>query len=1153
MAGSGVVADLVVHVGADIADAESGLDSLNSKVEGSGANFGKASGVMAAGATAIGAGLVGSIMAAGDFEQVMNEVGVTSGATGEQFSLLSDLAMDIGKNTVFSATEGAQAISELSKAGISTTDILNGAAVGAANLAAAGGVDMPRAAEVMSNAMNAFSIDGTRAADVADIFAGAANASAADVNSLAMGLSQVAPSAAGLGISLEDTVAQLALFSDYGMQGSDAGTSMKTMLSSLTPSTKAAREAFVKLGLSTDGVNNAFFDANGQFVGMEAASGLLYDSLKGLTDEQRAMALETIFGSDASRAAEITFQAQKAAVEGTGQGYAGYRAAVEASGQATDVANAKMAGMNGAIESLKGSLETAGIVIGSAFTPAIEAGADAVNNAISFFLNLPGPIQTLISVVIAATGGILALGAGIGLIMGPLGAMLSGVTALGGGIAAVVGPAAAAEGGTLSLSAAFGAILGPLALVVAAIAGLYVAYQTNFLGFADGVNFAVEGIKGALSALGPLFTTVGDAINTFATAFTSGGLQAALDTLPASLSAVGEAFGNLGTQITDHLNNIDWANVAANFGTKAQEMLTALSNGFVTYMPTVVSGLITLATAIPNALISVAPLFLTKGGEIMGQLLQGITDKSPDIMAGLQTLSDGMAAAFNTAGEALLTKGTELIGSLKTGIDQKWPEVTAWLGSVAGLATTALGTLASTFLAQGIELLQGLKDGVDQKWPEVPGFLATVAGLVVAALGTLAETLKPAGTALITGLKSAIDAAWPQIPGWLATVAGLAITAIGDLTTTLGAAGTALITGLYTAATTYWPTVSAWIGTIASLAVTAIGDLIATFTPAGEALLTGLKTGIDTGWATVQTWLAGLGDLALSAVGDLSGALVSAGASLISGLMSGITSMIPDLIGQLGGITASLPDWKGPESTDKKILFQSGVWIMEGLIDGVQSQETDLRNCFGDITSTIHSDVSSTWNDKTFYNDGQEAGLSLLQGAQSMGDEIRDGIQQMVSTIWGDIEAGIDSLKSDTEAAINDAATGLEDDYSDTKEKTKENDKAKSKADRRAGRTPATSTMAAADDGLSKQEQRQQDREDKRAARADKRDSKDTPSSTSSRLSSVASKVTPTGPITIYQSNMFTIDIKKLEDMIEAGKFIRDLEPTRTIYLEVSE
>jgi TP901 family phage tail tape measure protein len=224
------VATLNAVVTADTGDFDSKIDSANQKTDSfasgtdraatSAANFGGASLAMQAGAIGIEAGLVNAVMAAGDFQSSINEIGAVSGASADQLSQLSDMALKVGQDTSFSAQQGAEAISELSKAGIGIPDILNGAAMATANLAAAAGEDMPTAATQMSNAMNTFQISGDQAASVADTLAAAANSSSADVSQLAQGLAQVGPSASGLGLSLQETVAQLALFSNYGMQGS---------------------------------------------------------------------------------------------------------------------------------------------------------------------------------------------------------------------------------------------------------------------------------------------------------------------------------------------------------------------------------------------------------------------------------------------------------------------------------------------------------------------------------------------------------------------------------------------------------------------------------------------------------------------------------------------------------------------------------------------------------------------------------------------------------------------------------------------------------------------------------------------------------------------------------------------------------------------
>lgn len=517
------MAELEVTVTAETSDADAKLsatgqqiDDLGTKASSSSANFAAASAAMAAGAVGISAGIADAVSMAGNFQASMNEIGAVTGATATEMAALSDMALQVGQDTAFSAQEGAQAISELGKAGIPIPDILNGAAMATADLAAAAGVDMPRAAEVMANSMNVFQLSGDQAANVADTLAAAANSSASDVNSLAMGMTQAGPAAAGLGLSLQETVAQLALFSNYGMQGSDAGTSFKTMIAGLTPATKAAKSAFAELGLATAETSNVFFDANGNFVGMEEATRLLYDALAPLSDEQRLIAEETIFGSDASRAAEITFQAQKAAVEGTAAGYSDLLAAVQPAGQATEVANAKMAGMNGALEALSGSIDTAKIAFGMAFLPAVEMAAEGLAQLVNVFIGLPEPVQNVISFITAGAAAFLGIGSAVGFVVGPMGAFLAALAPLAGAIAAIAVP---------------------LALVVAALAALYVAYQTNFLGFADGVNTAVAGLQSAFAQISAGIT---DLVANFQSLVASG-----MDPVSAAVAALSGALPGL--------------------------------------------------------------------------------------------------------------------------------------------------------------------------------------------------------------------------------------------------------------------------------------------------------------------------------------------------------------------------------------------------------------------------------------------------------------------------------------------------------------------------------------------------------------------------------------------------------------------------------
>ena len=247
----------------------------------------------------------GAITKSADFEARMSSIKAVTGSSAETMKQFHDAAVKAGADTAFSATEAADAIEELAKAGVSTKDILNGGLTGALNLATAGELDLKEAAEIASTALNAFKRDNLSVVDAANQLAGAANASATDVHELKYGLSMVAPVASGLGLSFKDTTNALAVFAQNGLKGSDAGTSLKTMLMNLQPQTKKQTNLMQELGIITEDGSNRFFTAEGKIKSFAEVSQVLKESLSGLTEQQQQQALKTMFGTDAVRAATI--------------------------------------------------------------------------------------------------------------------------------------------------------------------------------------------------------------------------------------------------------------------------------------------------------------------------------------------------------------------------------------------------------------------------------------------------------------------------------------------------------------------------------------------------------------------------------------------------------------------------------------------------------------------------------------------------------------------------------------------------------------------------------------------------------------------------------------------------------------------------------
>lgn len=351
---------------------------------------GKAALLMGAGITT-GLGMAVSKFA--DFDQAMSGVEAATHESAGNMELLRDAALEAGSRTVYSATEAANAIEELSKAGVATADILSGGLDGALDLAAAGGLGVADAAGIAATALKTFNLEGSDMAHVADLLAAGAGKAMGDVNDLSQALNQSSMVANATGLSIEETTAGLAAFASQGLIGSDAGTSFKSMLQSLTPTSEKAANTMDELGISA-------YDSQGNFVGLAEFAGNLQGALKDLTVEQQQAALKTIFGSDAIRAATVLY------TEGE-EGIRGWEEAVNDSGYASETAAARLDNLKGDLEALGGALETALIETGSSANDVMREIVQTVSGMIDAYTSLPKPLQgatMALGVVTAAVG-----------------------------------------------------------------------------------------------------------------------------------------------------------------------------------------------------------------------------------------------------------------------------------------------------------------------------------------------------------------------------------------------------------------------------------------------------------------------------------------------------------------------------------------------------------------------------------------------------------------------------------------------------------------------------------------------------------------------------------------------------------------------------
>lgn len=307
------------------------------------------------------------------FQAQLDSLQALTGISDSERQQMRKLALDVGQSTKYNALESVQGEEELAKAGLSTKTIKHGGLEASLNLATAGDMGLTDSANLMSNALNGYKKDNMTAAQAANYLAGAANASSADLMDIKFGLGAVGSVADGAGLSLKQTAAGLALFSNNALQGQDAGTSFKTMLLNLSPQTDKAAALMQRFGIITKDGSNQFFDAKGNAKDLADIADVLQKKLAGLTRKERSDALKKMFGTDAVRAANILY---KSGANGVREMYTEMSKVT-----ALDVARKKMDNAQGAVEQLSGAFETLQIIGAETALPLVKKAANGLGDA----------------------------------------------------------------------------------------------------------------------------------------------------------------------------------------------------------------------------------------------------------------------------------------------------------------------------------------------------------------------------------------------------------------------------------------------------------------------------------------------------------------------------------------------------------------------------------------------------------------------------------------------------------------------------------------------------------------------------------------------------------------------------------------------------
>lgn len=678
------------------ATATTKLGALGSAFHSAGSSMTKNLTVPIAGAGAAVAGV------AAKFEGAMSEVAAISGASGDELQALTDKAQEMGATTKFSASESAAALKYMAMAGWDTEAMLNGIN-GVMQLAAASGEDLASTSDIVTDAMTAFGLSADQSTRFADVLAQTANRSNTSVALMGETFKYVAPVAGALGYSIEDASVAIGLMANSGIKGSQAGTSLKNVLTNLAKPTDQVQSYMDKLNISLT-------DSAGNVKPLNQLLNEMRDGFNGLTEAEKAEYAAGIAGKEGMSGLLAIVNSSQADFDNLTE------AINNSSGAAQNVANVMMDNLGGQLTILKSTLEGIAISFGNILLPAIKKVVESLQGFLDWLNNLTDGQKELIvtiATVVAAIGPILLI----------VGKVITVATT-------VIKIVKLLKIAFVALNAVMAA--NPIGLIITVIAGLIAAlialYNKNEA-FRNFVNTAWAQIKEVISG-------VVDALVNFFTV-----------TIPGAIDSVISWFQTLADNVANFFTVVipEKINELVQWFTELPERI-GYAIGFA--IGTLANWVVSLAKKVAEIGPQVIDTVVTFFQKLPGKIWKWLTKALSDVGAWITQTGQKVAQIGPQVIEKVVSFFRSLPGKLWSALEQALSKIQEWGNNLIAWAKTAIPNVVSQIVEAfkslpnkmveiGKNLLSGLWNGINN------------------ALGSLLNGIKSIGRNIVGGFKAA--------------------------------------------------------------------------------------------------------------------------------------------------------------------------------------------------------------------------------------------------------------------------------------------------------------------------------------------------------------------------------------------------------------
>jgi TP901 family phage tail tape measure protein len=862
--------------------------------------------------------LVGNVIELGqNFTSTMSEVSAISGATGEDFEKLEACAREYGATTVFSASNAAEALKYMSLAGWDA-DQSTSALGGVLNLAAASGMELGAASDMVTDYLSAFAMEAGDAAYFADLLSYAQSHSNTTAEALGEAYKNCAANLNAAGQDVETVTSLLEGMANQGYKGSEAGTAMAAIMRDIT---NGMKDGAIKIGETSVAV----MDSQGNFRDLTDILTEVEAATNGMGDAERAVALSSTFTADSTKGLNLILN------EGM-DNIAGYEEELRgASGSAEEMANIMNDNLSGDVAAMNSAFEELGLKIYDALESKLRAGVQFITNGVIPAIEWLGGHIPEVTIAVSGLGAVIA-------------AMNWGT---------ISSKIAMVKGALVKLAAALGGVSLPAIAIIAVITAVALAFtnlwknneefRNKITAIWDGIKAKFDefgqGIVDRLNALGFEFEDITEVMKAVWDGFCEvlapifeGVFQQISNILNEALDILTGLFDIFAGIFTGDWDMV-WQGVQEIFGAVWDFVVATFENWISTFTSLADTVLGWFGTDWETVWTNVKTFFSDTWNAIssfFSGILTGIKTFFTDTWNAIVSFFSGILSGIYSSVTGTMTEihdtFTNIWDSITGFLSGAWETikniVTVGIMAVKEIISAAFQIITLPFRF----IWENCKDTVLSIWETIKSVIGEKIDAVKEKITTVTTAISNVASAAWNAISSTASSLWEGIKGTIGSKIDAAKEKVSTATSTITSVASSAWSSVSSTASSLWSTISSTVSSKISAASSAVSSATSTITSVASSAWSSVSSAASSKWESVRSTIS---------------SKLSSAQSTVSSLMSGITSTMSS------GLSSALSTVSGKFSS---------------IYSTISSKMSAARDAVGNAISALKSKFNFSWS-----------------------------------------------------------------------------------------------------------------------------------------------------------------------------------------------